>query len=292
MKRCGACQALYPPTPSACPACGHAPPILDGFPAYAPELAHGGGGFKANYFADLAKLESDNFWFRARNELILMALEKYCQGFQSFLEIGCGTAYVLSGVARRHPTAALYGSEIFVAALGFAAARLPSAQLMQMDARNLPFREEFDVIGAFDVLEHIDEDEQVLVQIHAALKTGGVCLLTVPQHDWLWSPVDDYACHVRRYAAADLHGKLAAAGFAVVRSTSFVSLLLPAMLLSRMKKKNDGARFDAADELRLAPALNALLYRLMRAEIGLIGLGLDFPLGGSRLIVAKKEARP
>jgi hypothetical protein len=54
---------------------------VDGFIAYAPELAHEGGGFDATYFPVLVGLEEANFWFRARNELILWALEKYCKGF-------------------------------------------------------------------------------------------------------------------------------------------------------------------------------------------------------------------
>ena len=65
-----------------------------------------------------------------------------------------------------------------------------------MDARRIPFEDEFDVIGAFDVLEHIKEDEQVLVQMHRAVKSGGGIMLTVPQHMFLWSEQDVQAHHV------------------------------------------------------------------------------------------------
>ena len=108
---------------------------------------------------------------------------------------------------------------------------------MQMDARNIPFVDEFDAIGAFDVLEHIEEDEQVLAQMHDALNHADVVLLTVPQHAWLWSLVDDYSCHVRRYSAKELHGKVRVAGFEILLSTSFVSSLLPIMLASRLGTK-------------------------------------------------------
>ncbi len=158
MKRCLACNTLYVSSLADCSICGFKPLLVDGFYAYAPDLAHGGGGFKSSYFSDLARLEEANFWFQSRNQLILWALEEYCQNFQSFLEIGCGTGYVLSGVSKLFPHSTLQGSEIFIAGLGFAAARLPTVNLMQMDARDIPFQEEFDVIGAFDVLEHIEED--------------------------------------------------------------------------------------------------------------------------------------
>lgn len=288
MKHCLACDAYYSEAQNDCPVCGYRPKVVDGFTAYAPELAQEGGGFDSTYFPLLVGVEEGNFWFRARNELILWALEKYCKGFGSYLEIGCGTGYVLAGVARRFPDAVLSASEIFTAGLGFAAHRVPSARFMQMDARRIPFREEFDVMGAFDVVEHIKEDEWVLAQAYKALKPGGALLLTVPQHAWLWSPSDDYARHERRYSAAELHEKVRAAGFRLRRSTSFVSLLLPLMLTSRSLSKRKQAPFDPTDEFHLSSGINAALFRVMKLEIGLIKFGMNFHLGGSRLLVAHK----
>lgn len=291
MKRCLGCSRRFDASADQCPDCGNRAAKIDGVTAYAPALAHEGEGFKAEYFSDLAALEAGNFWFRARNDLILWALEKYSPQMRSMLEIGCGTGFVLSGVARRFPDAALYGSEVLVSGLGFAAARVPKAEFMQMDARDIPYAEEFDVIGAFDVIEHIEEDERVIEQAAEALKPGGLLALTVPQHAWLWSAADEYACHVRRYSAGELRRKIEAAGFRVLRSTSFVSTLLPAMWLSRFaRKKTPGPDFDALAELRLAPALNALFYRALRGEMALIRGGVDLPLGGSRLLLARKAA--
>jgi SAM-dependent methyltransferase len=289
VKRCTACDTVHDRPTFTCPSCGSEPKVVDGFQAFAPELAHGGGGYDADLFAELAPLEETNFWFRSRNELILWALRTYRQTLTSFLEIGCGTGFVLAGVAAEHPRAELYGSEIFVDGLPFAAARVPGATMMQMDARDIPFREEVDVVGAFDVLEHIEEDEKVLQEIHGALRADGLLVLSVPQHRWLWSPADDQAFHVRRYTAKELRTKLQAAGFDVVRSTSFVSLLLPMMILSRWKMRRRPVDVDPIDEMRLPKALNWLLYRIMRGEIRLIRWGLTFPAGGSRLVVARKR---
>jgi SAM-dependent methyltransferase len=287
MKRCLSCNARYASSMRNCLNCGFVPALVDGFDSYAPNFAHDGGGFKSNYFAELAHLEEANFWFQSRNQLIMWAIENYCPNFQSFLEVGCGTGYVLSGVSKRFPRSTLYGSEIFIAGLGFAAARLPSTKFMQMDARSIPFENEFDVIGAFDVLEHIKEDGEVLTQICAALKPEGLMLLTVPQHAWLWSSIDEYAFHVRRYAAADLHQKIEASGFRLIRSTSFVTTLLPAMMISRfLQKKVSDKQFDATAELKISPWLNSLFSKLLSAELALIKRGFNFPVGGSRLTVA------
>lgn len=290
MKLCLHCQTRFPANQDSCPNCSSTTERVDGFSAYAPQFAHEGGGFKPEYFADLAKLESENFWFRTRNELILWCLQRYLPNFENYLEIGCGTGFVLSGIHRSFPKATLFGSEIFTAGLHFAAERLPEVNFFQMDARQIPFAEEFEVIGAFDVIEHIQEDEEVLQQIHAALKPSGHLLLTVPQHDWLWSPIDDYAHHHRRYRAKELHEKVTEAGFTLKRSSSFVSTLLPAMLLSRaMQKGKSVDELDATSELKIPPLLNGLFGAMNRIDIGAIKLGLNLPLGGSRLVLAQKN---
>lgn len=262
--------------------------MLNGVEAHAAAMAHGGGGFKPEYFAELARLESANFWFKARNELILWALRRYSPDAHHFLEVGCGTGFVLSGIAGAHPGMALSGSEIFLAGLSHAAQRVPTARFMQMDARHVPFVEEFDAVGAFDVLEHIEEDEAVLAQLHKALKPGGVLLLSVPQHPWLWSASDEYACHVRRYTCSEIETKVRAAGFSLLRSTSFVSSLLPAMALARELQKRSKSAFDPSAELNVRAAINNAFYGLMKMELVGIRLGLNYPVGGSRLIVAKK----
>ena len=288
MKRCLTCNTIFPSSENTCLACGFSCEILDGFPAYAPAFAHESTGFKPSYFIELANIEAKSFWFRARNRLIIWALSHYCSEFQSFLEIGCGTGYVLSGIANAYPRANLQGSELFIKGLTFAANRLPSINLMQMDARHIPFIDEYDSIGAFDVLEHIEEDTQVLSQIFQALKPKGVLVLTVPQHDWLWSPVDDYACHVRRYSASELHAKLGEAGFEILRSTSFVTSLLPAMLLSRTIQKLSRKATIPDAGLNLSPWLNLVFEKILNAEIQLIRNGINLPVGGTRLVVVRK----
>lgn len=289
MKHCLACDKQYSPSRRDCSSCGAAPLIIDGFDTYAPNLAYGGGGFKASYFSELASLEETNFWFKARNELIVWALRKYIPDFKSFLEIGCGTGFVLTGIESHFPSTQLNGSELFTDGLLFAAKRLPSVNLMQMDARQIPFINEFDAVGAFDVIEHIKEDETVLSQIHKALKPDGVMIITVPQHEWLWSATDEYAFHERRYAAADIHKKIETAGFNIMRSTSFVTTLLPAMMLSRLfQKKVTDKQFDVTAELKISPRLNYLFFRVLSVELALINKGVSFPAGGSRLVIAKK----
>lgn len=289
MKRCLACGGYYNSTYPNCPECNVKPQFIDGFEARAPAFARESSGFKPEYFSELAKLEAANFWFKSRNAILIWALKTYAQVFESFLEIGCGTAFVLSGIAAAFPNTRLFGSEILTAGLGYAAQRLPQAKFMQMDARDIPFKDEFDVIGAFDVLEHIEEDQQVLAQIHQALKPQGIVMLSVPQHQWLWSAADEYACHVRRYTREEIETKVKKAGFEILRSTSFITVLLPAMMASRLlSKKVPAKEYDAQAELRLPQYVNSLFLLLLNCELALIKLGINLPIGGSRLVVAKR----
>jgi SAM-dependent methyltransferase len=287
MKICPNCNSPLADT-WQCPSCDWQAARLDGYLAFAPALARNNEGFRPEYFAELAKLEPNNFWFRARNRLILSALGRYFPNAANLLEVGCGTGYVLAGIHSAFPRMRLYGSEIYGNGLGIAAARVKEAALFQMDARKIPFKEEFDVIGAFDVLEHIEEDSAVLQQMYQALKAGGGIILTVPQHPFLWSQQDAAACHVRRYQRNELISKVELAGFSVKRVTSFVFLLLPLMLLSRWKKRMPDAEYDPMAELRMSPFTNAMLGAVMRLESALIRCGLNLPAGGSLLLVASK----
>jgi hypothetical protein len=79
-----------------------------------------------------------------------------------------------------------------------------------------------------------------------------------------------------------------AAGFRVIYTTSFVSLLLPMMLLSRIRQNRAAVRPDRMTELRINPLANRVLDGVMRAEATLIQAGLRFPAGGSRLLLARK----
>jgi SAM-dependent methyltransferase len=286
LNRCTACGA--PAAAHTCPACGFAPPEIDGFRCHAPALANGGAGYDAAHYHVLAELEAGNFWFRARNQLIVAALRKHAGNMRRLLEIGCGTGFVLRGIREAFPDTECTGSEVFVEGLRHAAPRLPGVRLVQMDAREIPATGSFDAIGAFDVIEHIDDDRRVLAEIHRALAPGGTMVLTVPQHAWLWSAQDEIAHHVRRYSRRELVGKVRAAGFEVVQATSFVTLLLPLMMLSRLRRTDPRAPVDPFREFRIPKWMNALLLLCMQADLAAIRLGLSLPVGGSLLVVARK----
>ncbi len=242
--------------------------------------------FPVESFGPLAAAEAKHWWFRARNRVLLWVLQNKILSFHTFLEVGCGTGYVLEAVRQTYPKATLYGSEFFEEGLVFARQRIPTATFTQLDARLLEDNQRYDVIGAFDVLEHISEDVQVLENLARALTSSGRLLITVPQHTWLWSSVDEQACHVRRYSRRELVRKVRAAGFEIQYVTSFVSLLLPLMFLARSRAK--GSDYDPMAEFQISPWLNRTLELIMSLELKLLKVGITFPMGGSLLLLAQK----
>lgn len=285
MKRCLSCNASYMAPDWHCPACQAGVAQEGGIHLFAPSLANDNDGFDKESYARLAEVEDVNFWFRSRNALIVEMIKKYFPSSGDFLEIGCGTGYVLASLHKAFPDMRLVGTEIYSKGIGFAQKRLPEGAVFhQMDARAIPFTDEFDVIGAFDCLEHIEEDEDVLAEIYRALKPGGGAIFTVPQHAFLWSEADERACHKRRYGQGELQRKMKTAGFDILRTTSFVVFLFPLMVLNRKRK---GGK---QDEFGLPNWLNAVFSFVMMLERQLIRAGLDAPFGGSRLVVGRKPA--
>jgi SAM-dependent methyltransferase len=271
----------------SCPQCKYSIEQCDGIPIFAPELADTVSGVNPAMFRRLAQYEETNFWFVPRNRLIVNLLARYFPAAESVMEVGCGSGFVLSAIAESKSWRHLVGSELHPSGLAIARERLGRrAEFVQLDARMIPAREAFDVIGAFDVLEHIEDDEAVLAAMHRAVRAGGGIMLAVPQHPWLWSWADEEALHVRRYRRGELERKVEAAGFRVLFSASYTALLLPLMAASRFRKPAKSA--SAYREFELPRIVNRTLKAVLELEVTLTLSGIHFPAGGSRVIIAAK----
>lgn len=280
----------------ACPACAHVAPVRDGIALTAPALADTISGFDPADFAYLSAVETGHFWFATRRRLIQGLATRYFPAARRLIEIGCGTGNVLGALAARRSWERIVGTDMHPSGLVLARSRLPAqVELLQVDARHMPFRAAFDLVGAFDVLEHMAEDAQALRGFAAALRPGGGLMVTVPQHPSLWSAADDVAFHVRRYRLGEIERKIADAGFEIVFSSSFTALLLPLMWLSRGRSRRSarhGEEMTAArQEFGLSPRLNGLLEGINRLEIALTVRGMRWPLGGSRIVCARRGDR-
>ena len=289
MKVCLSCAARFASADWVCPSCGASPAVDDGLPVFAPALAAGGGEDADYPLSALFDAETRHFWFSARTRLVAWALRKYFPQCRSLLDVGCGTGGMLAGLRPSINGVRAEAADALTSALMYARRRLPGIPLAQMDIGHLPYDREFDVVGAFDVIEHLDDDVGALREMHRTCTVGGGVIVTVPQHRFLWSHVDEHSRHRRRYARRELVGKLQHAGFVVERATSFVTLLIPALVLARWIRR-DATEKDPASELQIGNGANTVGRYASQVESLAIRAGLSLPLGGSLLAVARRTS--
>jgi SAM-dependent methyltransferase len=295
-RRCLACDAVEPvatnepvwPLGWRCATCGQEVAQGQGIPMFAPELADTVSGMDPAGFDMLAKVEDEHFWFVARNELIVGLANKFFPGANRYLEVGCGNGAVLRAIAASRHWERLAGSELHPAGLLHARERLPrDVEFVQMDARKVPAVNVFDLTGAFDVIEHIADDEAVLRGMRGATQAGGGIIIAVPQHPWMWSRFDDVALHQRRYRRGELEAKLRRNGFEILFSSSFTAVLLPLMIMSRLKGRDKDNSDSIDSEFNLNPYINRVFTAVLRAEVRLALAGFSWPAGGSRVVVGR-----
>ena len=270
--------------------------IINGIKCYSPTLALENDDYPSDVFKILFEIEDENFWFVHRNNIIKNLFQRYLgKEVNKVLEIGSGTGYVLKGLNDEFENYNLFGSEIHLEGIKYAQNRLPKVEFIQMDATNMPFENEFNAIGAFDVLEHIEEDKKVIKEVYKSLGSGGIFIISVPQYQWMWSVNDDIAYHKRRYSRKELNNKLSIEGFDVIYMSSFVFVLFPVMCFSRLFKKKNVSEITneiiikEMNELKLNTIVNSIFGLFMKMDVLLIKWGISLPFGGSLIAVAKKN---
>jgi SAM-dependent methyltransferase len=270
--------------------------VIDGFRCYAPQVALQGENYPLDAFDVTAEVESRSFWCRSRNRIVRDVFQRFADHSRPLdvLEIGCGIGGVV-GELRRIPNLRLTGSEVYLRGLRYARSRFPEIEFIQLDASAMPFRAEFDLIGAFDVLEHIEKDVQVVAGVFEALRPGGLFVITVPQHPWMWGRLDEIVHHKRRYTRRDLVNKLKAVGFQVLTVSSFVTVLFPFMLASRLLDRArsspaQDAKAEFAARVNLPGPVNTLFDVFMRIDEAAIRARLSLPFGGSLLAVTRRPS--
>lgn len=289
MRVCTACGATGLPADWHCGRCGRIPARDGAIALLAPAIAAGDGGDADYHHAALAAAEARHFWFVARRRVIADAVRRHFGRAASLLDVGCGTGGVAGALQDAFPAMSVVAGDVLMAGLRIAQQHAPRVEFVQFDIRALPYRDAFDVVTAFDVLEHVDDDAAVLAQMRAAARPGGGIVVTVPQHQWLWSASDEYSHHRRRYSRRALVAKMHAAGIVVEAVTSFMSVLLPALVASRWRDQRLEA-YDPIRELQIGDGMNAVFGALCGIERGWLRAGGTLPAGGSLLAIGRRAA--
>ncbi len=237
------------------------------------------------------RLEDTHWWFVARRNLVLMALERLLRRTERrsgsplrLLDVGCGTGGTLE---RLRPLGRVVGLDLEPLALAFCRER-GQRELVCGSATALPFADgAFDVVLALDVLEHIPDHEAAAREIARVLAPGGYALVTVPAYRSLWSRHDLALMHQRRYRAGEVRRLLGGAGLRPGRLTYTVSAFLPVVWAVRTAQRLRPRGTVRADAMPTAPLLNRLLGAWMDFE-SRVALRARLPFGVTVFAVARK----
>jgi SAM-dependent methyltransferase len=264
--------------------------VRDGIIALAPP------GSDRDYPQELVDLvsavEDRHFWFAARADVILSALQQIPRpaGGTQALDIGCGSGFVMAALERAGLS--MSGIDMHWSALIRARSRVRGALYCSV-ASPLPFFPDFDLVTLCDVIEHVDDDVHVLAEARRVLVPRGYAIVTVPAGPALWSAYDDVIGHKRRYDRETLVAALARADFDV----RFVHYFNLPLVLAAMARRVTGRRRDADTGSGLTtvrkalhvppPPLNAMLRWVIRAEAPLRRLA--WMRGGSLIALAQRR---
>lgn len=234
------------------------------------------------------RLEKYYWWFVGRRKIIESVLHKYFsdQNF-NILDWGCGPGGNFKFLGE-------YGEIVGVDASDEAIRACQEKGITTVikasDLSEFKTNNKFDLITNFDVLEHIQDDEEFLSGLKSFLVPGGHVLVTVPAHRFLWTGLDEVLGHKRRYTRAEICRKFEQAGYQIIKASYFVFFLSPAFIIYRFfqKLKKNNAKSLRESVLEFPKPINWLFTVTLFLE-ALVMPYLNLPFGTSIIVLAKKN---
>lgn len=234
------------------------------------------------------RLEDRHWWFEGRRRVIREVLQRHLlpRAQRRVLDVGCGTGGMFPLLSE---FGEVDGAEASPDALERARRKFP---MRRIEACALPGAlptGTWDVVTAFDVIEHLDEPIAALRTMYSRLPWDGQVVVTVPAFQFLWSRHDDANHHRRRYSRLQLVSELSSAGLKVTFVSYYNTLLFPAVagvrLLEKLLPSRAGGDTDLAETKE---PLNGVLTTLFGAERLAVGRA-RLPFGVSLIAVAQKS---
>jgi SAM-dependent methyltransferase len=238
-------------------------------------------------YAQLFRLGETHWWFVGTRDILFSVVHRDMTNRAPILDVGCGSGLLMK---RFEDVGRVFGVDNSRESLDHCRG-IGFSRLSQASAEALPFKSAaFDFVIAADMLEHCEDDEAVLREMHRVTASGGTFLASVPAYNFLWSAHDVALHHKRRYSRGELIRKVKAGGYTVNRASYFNSVLFPPLAVSRLtlgklREYSTGRRIKYYENLRF---LNAALLGVMRVERWLLAR-CNLPFGLSILLLASKD---
>ncbi|MFH1338774.1 MAG: class I SAM-dependent methyltransferase [Candidatus Omnitrophota bacterium] len=235
--------------------------------------------------ADLYNTEERYWWSVIQRREALRFWKRFSKQGQErrILDVGCGAGALLVDLSG--------GAKVFGVDLSFKACHFSKTKkisVFQGDASRLPLRDNcFDAVFALDLIEHIEDELTCLGQIYRVCSREGICILTVPAWNCLWSERDKWLQHRRRYTAGQVRAAVEGAGFRVIRCAYIHGLLFPVLFFWSKIRRLFRYNKIKTDIVPVPKPLNLILIYLFSAEMKLFSR-TGLPFGTSVICVAKK----
>ncbi|GAA1521788.1 class I SAM-dependent methyltransferase [Nocardioides humi] len=231
--------------------------------------------------------QSGYWWYRARSELLRAALERYVGSPRRLLDVGSAdgpSVGWLRGRAGHHVSLDLDPRGLAPGGVCGSALQLPFADRA------------FDLVAAFDVIEHCEPEATALAEIERVLTVGGRFLMSVPAYQWAWTSHDVWNHHHRRYTRKRATAALEAAGFAIERATYAFTGTFPMFAASRVvqRLKERGRPIEPLEEgavpplPEVSPGIEKVLMKASAWDERTLGRR-DLPFGSSVVVAAVKR---
>lgn len=229
-------------------------------------------------------LEADHWWFVGRRQILRGLLQRVGTPIGAkILEVGCGAGGNVPLLRDFGEVTALEPDD---ESRAYAGERLGMTVDTGLLPDGLPYApESFDLVCAFDVVEHVDDDAASVQALARLVKPGGAILTTVPAYQWMWSHHDVLHHHKRRYRLPAYRALFEAAGLTIETATYFNTLLFPLAAAQRTAKRLLGDQ--SADDAMPPAALNKALTSIFALETPL-ATGPGLPFGLSIAVIARK----
>lgn len=242
---------------------------------------------------EMHDVEVGHWWYAGKRVLFRRLLgQRLRQPALRILDVGGGTGAVAVDLASAAPQAWICTADRSATAAAFARDR-GVRHVVVADAGAIPFDSGcLDLVIAFDIIEHLDNDAGMLRDVARVLRPGGAVAIHVPAWPSLWSRHDEILEHKRRYTRRGLTELLDRAGFQVeYLGWASASIFLPAMVLRRVRRLL-GAESEQQDEFSLPGPLNRLMLAVYRVESAIAAsIGLPFGMSLAAIATPRDQGR-
>lgn len=174
-----------------------------------------------------------HFWIRRRFEVFRRLAGGLVLTCREIAEVGCGHGLLQRAIEEAYGRE-VAGFDLNEFALKQNLSRLSRIYCYDTCEKSPAFRERFDLLLLFDVLEHIADEDHFLSALRFHLAPGGKLVVNVPAGQWAYSAYDHAAGHVRRYSICSLEEAVQRSGFKVADWTYWGFPLIPSLLLRKL----------------------------------------------------------